>query len=101
MEQVQTGLIVLTLIAAVVAPVVAVLRLRATQKAETERLIAKIEESLGASVKLLEVRNYYEQMNGELKKMLDEAFKEGNPAAADRAAGTAQSADIGPHHAAA
>ena len=74
----DTVLIVLTLIAAVVAPTLVYLRLRATQMAETERLMAKMEESLGASVKLLEVRNYYEQMSGELKKMLDEAFKEGN-----------------------
>ena len=78
LQEVQMGLVALTLIAAVVAPVIAVLRLRAAQKAETERLMAKMEESLGASVKLLEVRNYYEQMSGELKRMLDEALKEGN-----------------------
>lgn len=78
MTEAQMVLTVLTLIAAVVAPLVAVMRLRATQRAETERLLAKMEESLGASVKLLEVRNYYEQMSGELKKMLDEAYKEGN-----------------------
>jgi len=77
-ETVDTVLIALALIAAVVAPTVVYLRLRAAQNAETERLMAKMEESLGASVKLLEVRNYYEQMSGELKKMLDEAFKEGN-----------------------
>ncbi|GEM_PF-2329197 len=74
MEIALVVLMVLTLAAVAVAFV----KLRAAQKMETERLMAKMEESLGASVKLLEVRNYYEQMSGELKKMLDEAFKEGN-----------------------
>jgi hypothetical protein len=37
-----------------------------------------MEEALGSSVKLLEVRTYYDQMSAEYKKMLDEAFREGN-----------------------
>ncbi len=75
---VQTVLLVLILAASVVAPVLVYLRLRAHQRAETERFIARMEEALGASVKLLEVRTYYDQMSGEFKKMLDEAFREGN-----------------------
>ena len=53
-------------------------RLRAEQRAETERFIARMEQALGSSVKLLEVRTYYDQMSAEYKKMLDEAFREGN-----------------------
>jgi hypothetical protein len=75
---VHTVLLVLILVAAVVAPVILYLRLRALQHAETERLIARMEEALGSSVKLLEVRTYYDQMSSEYKKMLDEAFREGN-----------------------
>ena len=37
-----------------------------------------MEQSLGASVKLLEVRNYYDQISAEYRKMLDEAYREGN-----------------------
>ena len=75
---VQTVLLVLILVASVVAPVLVFLRLRAQQRAETERFIARMEQALGSSVKLLEVRTYYDQMSAEFKKMLDEAFREGN-----------------------
>ena len=78
MDIVQVVLLALILAASVVAPIVVYLRLRSQQHAETERLIARMEEALGSSVKLLEVRTYYEQMSAEYKKMLDEAFKEGN-----------------------
>ena len=75
---VHTVLLALILVASVVAPMIVYLRLRAQQRAETERLIARMEEALGSSVKLLEVRTYYDQMSAEYKKMLDEAFREGN-----------------------
>ena len=78
METVQIVLLVLILAASVVAPVIVYLRLRAQQRAETERVIARMEQALGASVKLLEVRTYYDQISAEYKKMLDEAFREGN-----------------------
>ena len=78
METVEIVLLVLILAASVVAPVIVYLRLRAQQQAETERVIARMEQTLGASVKLLEVRTYYDQMSAEYKKMLDEAFREGN-----------------------
>ena len=78
MDIVHTVLLVLILVASVVAPVIVYLRLRGLQRAETERLIARMEEALGSSVKLLEVRTYYDQMSAEYKKMLDEAFREGN-----------------------
>ena len=75
---VHTVLLVLILVASVVAPILVYLRLRTLQRAEMERLIARMEQSLGSSVKFLEVRAYYDQMSGEYKKMLDEAFREGN-----------------------
>ncbi len=78
MDIVHTVLLALILVAAVGAPVIVYLRLRAQQRAETERLIARMEEALGSSVKLLEVRTYYDQISAEYKKMLDEAFREGN-----------------------
>ena len=78
MDMVHTVLLVLILVASVVAPVIVYLRLRAQQRAETERFIARMEEALGSSVKLLEVRTYYDQISAEYKKMLDDAFREGN-----------------------
>jgi hypothetical protein len=77
-ELVQTALLALIVAALVVAPVIVYLRLRAQQRAETERVIARMEETLGASVKLLEVRTYYDQISAEYRKMLDEAYREGN-----------------------
>lgn len=71
-------LLLLILAAAVGAPVFLYFRAQARQRAESERLMARIEQALGSSVKLLEVRNYYDQMAAEYKKMLDEAYKEGN-----------------------
>jgi len=71
-------LLVLILAAAVGAPIFVYFRIQARQRAESERLMARIEQALGSSVKLLEVRNYYDQMAAEYKKMLDEAYKEGN-----------------------
>lgn len=76
-------LLVIVLIVSIVLPALFYVRLRAEQRAETDRLLSRIEQSLGASVKLLEVRTYYDQMNGEYKKMLDEAYKEGNKFRAD------------------
>ena len=78
MEIAQTILLVLILAAAVGGPLFVYFRMQARQRAESERLMARIEQALGSSVKLLEVRNYYDQMAAEYKKMLDEAYKEGN-----------------------
>jgi uncharacterized protein HemX len=78
LEIAQMILLLLILAAAVGAPVFLYFRVQARQRAESERLMARIEQALGSSVKLLEVRNYYDQMAAEYKKMLDEAYKEGN-----------------------
>lgn len=71
-------LLIIVLIAVVLVPMLFYVRLRTMQRLETERLLTRMEQSLGASVKLIEVRDYYEFMAGELKKMLDEAFRDGN-----------------------
>jgi hypothetical protein len=75
---VQTVLLALIFLVSVAAPIIVYWRLRAQQQADTERFIARMEQSLGSSVKFLEVRTYYDQMSAEYKKMLDEAFREGN-----------------------
>ena len=80
MTELQVVLLVqvLVLIAAVTGPLLVYVRLRAQQRSEAERLISRMEQNLGTSVKLLEVRNYHDQTAAELKKMLDEAYREGN-----------------------
>lgn len=71
-------LLALTLVAAVGAPVFLFRRLLSKQKAETSQMSSLLDRHLGATVKLLEVRDYYEETSRALKKMLDEAYKEGN-----------------------
>ena len=70
--------VLVTLIAAVVTPILVEQRLRKQQREEMRQLIGQVEQSISASVKLLEVRNYYEQTSKELNKMLQEAYREGN-----------------------
>ena len=77
-DPIQTLLFILVIITNVVASMVVFYRLRAQQQNDTERLLARMEQSLGVSVKLLEVRNYYDQISAEYKKMLDEAYREGS-----------------------
>lgn len=71
-------MVVLTFVTALVLPLVVYLRLRKQMEADAAQMLARLDENLGASVKMLEVRNYYGQMSGEFKKMLDEAYKDGN-----------------------
>ena len=71
-------LLCLILIAACVVPIWVYRRLIAQVRSEVSELTSRIDKNLGASVKLLEVRDYYEQTSRELKKMLDAAYKEGN-----------------------
>ena len=78
MQELTLVLVAVTLLAALGMPLLVYVKLRRDQQAEAEKLMARLDESLGASVKLLEVRNYYGQMSGEFKRMLDEAYKEGN-----------------------
>ena len=68
----------LVLATSIVVPIVLYRRLLAQQKQQTSQFISRIDQHLGASVKLLEVRDYYEETAKALKKMLDEAYKEGN-----------------------
>jgi len=75
---IETTLLCLILIAACVVPVWVYRRLIAQVRNEVSQLTSRIDKNLGASVKLLEVRDYYEQTSRDLKKMLDAAYKEGN-----------------------
>lgn len=78
MEGFCVVMVVLTFVAAVVLPLVIYVRLRKQMQADAAQMLTRLDENLGASVKMLEVRNYYGHMSGEYKKMLDEAYKEGN-----------------------
>ena len=78
MDFIIIGLLIPTLIAAVGAPVLVYRRLRKVQQAEIEKLHKRLEENMGAAVKLLEVRSYYDEASATLKKMLQDAYKEGN-----------------------
>jgi len=71
-------LLCLILVAACVGPILVYRRLNKRVQDEIAQLTRRVDKSLAAGVKLLEVRNYYEQTSAELKKMLDEAYKEGN-----------------------
>jgi hypothetical protein len=68
----------LTLIAAIIIPIILTQRLQTKVKEETSQLISRLDQQMGAAVKLLEVRDYYSQTAAQYKKMLDEAYKEGN-----------------------
>ena len=71
-------LLCLILVAACVGPILVYRRLAKRVQNELAQLTRRVDKSLAAGAKLLEVRNYYEQTSAELKKMLDEAYKEGN-----------------------
>ena len=71
-------LLCLILAAAVIVPIVIARRTTAKMRSEVSQLISRIDKSLGAAIKLLEVRDYYDTTATELKKLLDEAYKDGN-----------------------
>ena len=73
-----TALMALTLLAAVGVPLILYRRLLKKQQSETSQFISRIDKHLAATVKLLEVRDYYEETSKALQKMLQEAYKEGN-----------------------
>lgn len=77
-DVIQTALLALLLVAVAATPVVLYRRLLRTVRTEVSRLISRMDQNLSAGVKLLEVRDYYQQTSAELKKMLDEAYREGN-----------------------
>jgi len=68
----------LTLVAAVAVPLLLHRRLLRRQQVESAQTVSRLDRHLGAAVKLLEVRDYYEDTSKALAKMLDEAYKEGN-----------------------
>ena len=71
-------LVCLTLLAAVAVPWFLHLRAQARLREQTDRLLSRLDQNLGAATKLLEVRAYYEETAAAYKRMLDEAYKEGN-----------------------
>lgn len=78
MEMFIVVLLILALVTAVCLPLVLYVRLIRSVKAETSQFISHLDRNLAATVKLLEVRDYYEKTSAALKKMLQEAYKEGN-----------------------
>lgn len=78
MDIVILALLVPTLTAGIVGPILLYGHLQKHRQAETEKLRNAIDTNLAAGVKLLEVRNYYDETSAALKKMLQEAYKEGN-----------------------
>ena len=42
------------------------------------QVVSRLDQNLAATVKLLEVRDYYQETSTQLKKMLEEAYKDGN-----------------------
>ncbi len=78
MEIAIVVLIGLTLIAAVAVPIILYQRLLNRVRSETSQLISRLDKNLAASVKLIEVRDYYDETSAALKEMLDQAYKEGN-----------------------
>ena len=46
--------------------------------ADFSQVMNRLDRNLAATVKLLEVRDYYQETSTQLKKMLEEAYKDGN-----------------------
>ena len=74
----QIVLLVLVLISSVLFPFLIYLRVTKSLRGEVSRMTGRLDQDLGAGAKLLEVRDYYQQTSSALKKMLDDAYKEGN-----------------------
>jgi len=71
-------LMLLVLAACVGVPLGLYLRLRRRNREDIERLMERVDRSLDAAVKLLEVRNYYQETAESLNALLQEAYREGN-----------------------
>jgi len=77
-------LLCLILVVSCIAPIVFYRRLTARFRREVSQFVSRLDKNLGAAAKLLEVRDYYQKMSAELKRMLDEAYKEGDRVRQDR-----------------
>ena len=77
-DVVQTVLLVLVAVAAFIVPITIYRRLIEHVRSEVSRLTKRVDQNLAAAVKLHEVRDYHQGASAELKKMLDEAYKDGN-----------------------
>ena len=74
----QIVLLVLVLVSSVLFPLLIYIRVTKSLRGEVSRMTGRLDRDLGAGAKLLEVRDYYQQASSALKKMLDDAYKEGN-----------------------
>jgi uncharacterized membrane protein YccC len=72
------GCIVANLVLTLATPILLDRRSRRQQRELTRQLIGQMEQSLSASVKLLEVRNCYEEVSRALHKMLQNAYRDGD-----------------------
>jgi len=71
-------LLALALVSSVAMPIVIYRLLLARARAEIARVTGLLDQNLGMGARLLEVRDYYQQTQAALRKLLDEAYKEGN-----------------------
>ena len=77
-DVIQIVLLVLVLFSSVSFPLLIYMRVTKSLRGEVSRMTGRLDQNLGAGAKLLEVRDYYQQTSSALKKMLDDAYKEGN-----------------------
>ena len=75
---IQTVLLFLILIASVSIPILIYERLTKKSDSQISQLTNRMDQNQNASAKFLEVRDYYQQTAAALKKLLDEAYKDGN-----------------------
>ncbi len=80
----HTALLVLVVLTSVIVPIAVYVLTRKRHREDIEQLMHRVERSLDAAVKLLEVRDYYLQTSESLKNMLQEAYREGNRSRQDQ-----------------
>ena len=78
LQYITLGLAGLAAVAAIAAPIVLYVVLMRRVRMDVSRLISHLDQTLASSLKLVEVRDFYAEVSGELRKMLDEAFRDGN-----------------------
>jgi hypothetical protein len=72
------GIGTLTLAVSVVVPLILFRKMNRKAREETSQLISRLDQHMGAAVKLIEVRDFYAETSRKYREMLEEAFKEGN-----------------------
>lgn len=77
-DLVQLALLVLVFASSIAVPLVVYRGLMKKVRDQVSQMTIRLDQDLGAGAKLIEVRDYYQQASASLKKMLDDAYKEGN-----------------------